>query len=84
MINVTKTGCRLLQNDITYPADRRGSPAMRINPGETDTIYDLCYLRITSVSSGWAKSVVLVTDVFGIIQCIPKCRLWVITSKKLR
>ena len=47
MINVTKTGCRLLQNDITYPAERRGSPAMRINPGETDTIYDLCYLRIT-------------------------------------
>lgn len=40
MINVTKTGRQLLQNDITYPADRRGSPAMRINPGETDTIYD--------------------------------------------
>lgn len=33
----TKTACRLLQNDIAYPADRGGSPAMRTDPGNKMT-----------------------------------------------
>ena len=32
-----KTDCRLLQNDIAYPADRGGSPTMRTNPGNRMT-----------------------------------------------
>ena len=32
-----KTACRLLQNDIAYPADRCGSPTMRTNPGNKMT-----------------------------------------------
>lgn len=54
----------IIMNEINEFGRKKKSPAMRINPGDKMDI---------SVSSGWAKGVVLVTDVFGISQCIRRC-----------
>lgn len=47
----------IIMNEINEFGRKKKSPAMRINPGDKMDI---------SVSSGWTKGVVLVTDVFGI------------------